>query len=177
MSTVAKLKVTTPTEREIVMTRLFDAPRALVFDAFTRPELHQRWLLGPPGWTMPICTVDLRVGGAYRFVWRGPDGANMAMGGVYREIAAPERIVNTQLFDEDWTGGEALGTLILTEEGGRTTAVNKVLYASKEGRDMALATNMADGVEAGYARLDVILASSPVRGDRAEAQRRAAGSR
>ena len=150
------LTVTTPTDREIVMTRVFSAPRKLVFDAWTKPELVKRWLLGPPGWTMPVCEIDLRVGSAYRFEWRGQDGTVMGMGGVYREIVIPERIVNTQLFDEDWTGGEALGTLLFVERDGKTTLTNKVLYSSREARDGALKTDMAKGVEAGYARLDEI---------------------
>jgi uncharacterized protein YndB with AHSA1/START domain len=152
-----KLKVTTPSDREITMTRVFNAPRKLVFDAWTKPELVRRWLLGPPGWTMPVCEIDLRVGGAYRFEWLGQDGTRMGMGGVYREIVIPERIVNTQLFDVDWTGGETLGTLLLTEHAGKTTLRNSVLYSSREARDAALRTPMAEGVEAGYARLDEIL--------------------
>lgn len=86
------LELTTRGDREIVMTRVFDAPRRLVFDAFTKPELVKQWLLGPPGWTMPVCEIDLRVGGAYRYVWRAADGQKMGMGGVYREIQAPERL-------------------------------------------------------------------------------------
>ncbi len=160
MKDTGKLIVTTPTDREIVMTRVFAAPRNLVFDAWTNPELVRRWLLGPPGWTMPVCEIDLRVGGAYRFEWLGQDGTVMGIGGVYREIVIPERIVNTQLFDRDWTGGETLGTLLLTEQGGKTTLTNKVLYSSREARDGALRTRMAEGVEAGYARLDEILVSS-----------------
>lgn len=157
----APLVVTTPSDREIVMTRVFHAPRRLVFDAWTNPELVRRWLLGPPGTTMPVCEIDLRVGGAYRFVWRNPDGSTMGMGGIYREIVAPERIVNTQLFDLDWTGGEAIGTLLLAEHDGRTTLVNKVLYTSRRARDGALTTPMAEGVEAGYRRLDELFASVP----------------
>ena len=152
----AGLVLTTPSDREIVMTRVFNAPRKLVFDAWTRPELVKRWLLGPPGWTMPVCEIDLRVGGKYRFEWLGQDGTVMGMGGVYREIVIPERIVNTQLFDQDWTGGETLGTLLFVERDGKTTLTNKVLYASREARDGALKTDMAKGVEAGYARLDEI---------------------
>jgi uncharacterized protein YndB with AHSA1/START domain len=153
------LIVTTPTDREIVMTRIFNAPRKLVFDAWTKPELIKRWLLEPPGWTMPVCEIDLRVGGAYRFEWLGEDGTVMGMGGVYREIVFPERIVNTQLFDQDWTGGETLGTLLLVEHGGKTTLTNSVLYSSLEARNDALRTGMAEGVEAGYARLDELLPS------------------
>jgi uncharacterized protein YndB with AHSA1/START domain len=106
---------------------------------------------------MPVCEIDLRVGGAYRFEWLGQDGTRMGMGGVYREIVIPERIVNTQLFDVDWTGGETLGTLLLTEQGGKTTLTNSVLYSSREARAAALRTRMAEGVEAGYARLDELL--------------------
>jgi len=157
MMDTGRLIVTTPTDREIVMTRVFAAPRKLVFDAWTKPELVRRWLLGPPGWTMPVCEIDLRVGGAYRFEWLGQDGTVMGMGGLYREIVIPERIVNTQLFDQDWTGGETLGTLLLTEQGGKTTLTNKVMYSSREARDAALRTRMAEGVEAGYARLDELL--------------------
>jgi len=160
MTDFGKLIVTTPSDREITMTRVFNAPRNLVFDAWTRPDLVRRWLLGPPGWTMPVCEIDLRVGGTYRFEWLGQDGTRMGMGGIYREIVIPERIVNTQLFDVDWTGGETLGTLLFTEQGGKTTLTNSVLYSSREARDAALRTRMAEGVEAGYARLDEILASN-----------------
>ena len=152
-----KLIVTVPSDREIAMTRVFNAPRKLVFNAWTKPELVRRWLLGPPGWTMPVCEIDLKVGGAYRFEWLGQDGTRMGMGGVYREIVIPEWIVNTQLFDVDWTGGETLGTLLFTEQGGKTTLTNSVLYSSREARDAALRTRMAEGVEAGYARLEEIL--------------------
>src|SRR5258708_17858101 len=157
MMNPAGLTVTTPTDREIVMTRVFAAPRKLVFDAWTKPELVRRWLLGPAGWTMPVGEIDLRAGGAYRFEWLGQDGTVMGMGGLCREIVIPERIVNTQLFDQDWTGGETLGTLLLTEQGGKTTLTNKVMYSSREARDAALRTRMAEGVEAGYARLDELL--------------------
>ena len=151
------LKVTTPSDREIVITRLFDAPRTLVFDCMSKPELVKKWLLGPPGWTMPVCEIDLRVGGRYRYVWRGPDGAEMGMGGVYREIVRPERIVQTELFDQDWTGGETLGTAHLTERDSRTTLTITVLYSSKEARDGALRTGMTEGMAAGYDRLAELL--------------------
>jgi uncharacterized protein YndB with AHSA1/START domain len=159
MMNPAGLVLTTPSDREIVMTRVFNAPRKQVFDAWTRPELVKRWLLGPPGWTMPVCEIDLRVGGKYRFEWLSQDGTVMGMGGIYREIVIPERIVNTQLFDQDWTGGETLGTLLFVEQDGKTTLTNKVLCASREARDGALKTDMAKGVEAGYARLDEMFRS------------------
>ena len=153
------LKVTTPTDREIVITRVFDAPRSLIFDCMSKPELVRRWLLGPPGYTMPVCEIDFRVGGRYRYVWRGPDGSEMGMGGVYREIVPSERIVQTELFDQDWTGGETVGTVLLTEEGSRTTLTITELYSSKEARDGALRTGMAEGMSAGYDRLAELLTS------------------
>lgn len=159
------LTVTLPSDCEIMMTRVFDAPRPLVFDCWTKPELLRRWLTGPPGWEFAVCDVDLRVGGAYRYVWRGPDGMEMGMGGVFLEIVPPERIANTQLFDQDWTGGEARGTLILTEDGPRTITTNTVLYSSKEARDGALASGMAEGVAAGCDRLEELLASMAAAGE------------
>src|SRR5688572_2935425 len=108
MTSPASLRVTTPSDREIVMTRLFDAPRQLVFDAWTRPELLKRWLLGPPGHDMIVCDIDLRVGGAYRFVWSNPDGTSFGLGGVYRELEAPARIVSTERFEEDPSNDEAI---------------------------------------------------------------------
>jgi uncharacterized protein YndB with AHSA1/START domain len=166
MKDTGTLKVTTPTEREIVMTRIFDAPRKRVFDAHTRPELVKRWLLGPPGWSMPVCQIDPKVGGAYRYVWRNDvDGTEMGMGGVHREIVPPERLVVTALFDQDWTGGETLNTLVLTEQGGKTTLTNTVRYSSREARDNALRTGMEQGVAASYDRLADLVASKPARGD------------
>jgi uncharacterized protein YndB with AHSA1/START domain len=122
MKSTGNLKLTTQGDREIVMTRALDAPRRLVFDAFTKSELVKLWLLGPAGWSMPICEIDLRVGGAYRYVWRrDSDGSEMGMGGVYREIAAPERLVATEKFEQPWYPGEAVGTTVLAEQGGKTT--------------------------------------------------------
>src|SRR5688500_12760331 len=102
MHNTGNLHVATRGDREIVMTRVFNAPRKLVFDALTEPCLVKRWLTGAPGWTMAVCEIDARPGGAYRYVWRGPDGMEMGMGGVHREVVPPERIVCTQLFDQDW---------------------------------------------------------------------------
>src|ERR1700722_10143276 len=157
MMAPGKLQVTTPSDREITMTRVFDAPRSLVFDCWTKPELITRWLSGPDGWSFAVCEVDLRVGGAYRFVWRNQEGIEMGMGGVYREISRPERIVNTQLFDQDWTGGETIGTMTLTESNGKTKLHNVIVYSSKEARDGALQTGMTDGMQAGYQNLDTLL--------------------
>jgi uncharacterized protein YndB with AHSA1/START domain len=160
---VGKLQVSTPSEREIAMTREFDAPRTLVFDAWTKPELLQRWLGVRGGWTFPVCEVDLRVGGAYRFVWRGPTGAEMGMGGVYREIVRPERIVATEKFDDPWYEGEALDTTTFVEQGGKTTATTTVRYASREIRDAVLQSPMERGVAESYDKLAELLAATPVR--------------
>ena len=152
-----KLTLVTEGDREVVFTRAFTAPRETVFDCMTKPELVRRWLLGPPGWTMPVCEIDLRVGGKFRYVWRNEDGRDMGMGGVYREIVAPERIVHNELFDEDWTGGETQVTSTLTEAGGRTTLTTSVLYANEKARQGALVSGMTEGMEMGYARLDGLL--------------------
>jgi uncharacterized protein YndB with AHSA1/START domain len=154
------LKVTTPTDRGIVMTRVFDAPRRMIFDAFTKPELLKRWLLGPPGWSMIVCEVDLNVGGKYRYMWRNTEGQQMGMGGVVREIVAPERLVATEKFDDPWYPGEAVGTLVLTELSGRTTLTQTVLYESREIRDGVLKSGMESGVAASYDRLAEILKST-----------------
>jgi uncharacterized protein YndB with AHSA1/START domain len=160
MKATSTLQLTTPSEREIAMTRVFDAPRTLVFDAHTKPELVRRWLLGPPGWSMPVCEIDLRVGGKYRYVWRHDrDGTMMGMGGVYREIQAPERLVATEKFDESWYPGGAVDTIVLVEQGGRTTLTQTMLYETREARDAVLKSPMEQGVAAGYDRLAELLAS------------------
>jgi len=122
-------KLSTPSDREIRVTRVFDAPRALVFQAFTKPEYVKRWLLGPPGWSMPVCEIDLRAGGTYRYLWRqDKDGKEMGMRGVFREIVAMERIVATEEFDESWYPGEAVDTTVFADEGKATRMTITVLY-------------------------------------------------
>ncbi len=158
MNNPGNLKLTTRGDREIVITRVFDAPRKLVFDAFTKPELVKQWLLGPDGWSMPICEIDLKVGGKYRYVWRrDKDGTEMGMGGVYREIVAPERVVATEKFDQSWYPGEAVGTFVLVEQGGKTTLTQTILYESREARDGVLKSGMEKGVVASYDRLAKLL--------------------
>jgi uncharacterized protein YndB with AHSA1/START domain len=147
-------------DHEIVMTRTFDAPRRLVFDAFTKPDLVKRWLLGPDGWTLPVCEIDLRVGGRYRYVWhRERDGKQMAMGGVYREVVVPERIVSTEVFDDPWYPGEGLTTVVLLEQHGRTTVTQTMRLVSREARDGILKSGMERGVAASYDRLETVLDS------------------
>ena len=164
MKDAGSLKLTTRGDREIVMTRIFDAPRTLVFDAFTKPELVRRCLLGPEGWSMPVCEIDLRVGGSYRYVWRHTSGNEMGIGGVFKEIVPPERIVSTEKFDESWYPGEALGTTVLIEQGGKTTLTLTMLYQSREARDAVLKTGMDRGVAEGYDRLAELLASTLAQG-------------
>jgi uncharacterized protein YndB with AHSA1/START domain len=138
MTDAGKLKVVAKSEREIVMTREFDAPRRMVFDAYTKPELLKRWLGVFGGWELAVCEVDLRVSGKYRWVWRqGSAGTEMGVSCTYREIVAPERLVCTELFDEAWYPGETLLTTVLTEQGGRTTLATTILYVSREARDGA----------------------------------------
>jgi uncharacterized protein YndB with AHSA1/START domain len=159
MSPAGALKVTTPSEREIAMTRVFDAPRNLVFEAYTKPELVKRWLGVHGGWSWSVCEIDLRVGGAYRFVWRGPGGEEMGMGGVYREVVVPERIVATEAFDQSWYPGEAVSTVVLVQQGDRTTLTLTVRYQSREARDAVLESPMEQGVAAGFDKLEELLAS------------------
>jgi uncharacterized protein YndB with AHSA1/START domain len=152
-----ELTVTMPSDVEVAVSRIFDAPRELVFDALTKPEIIMRWLWGPDEWRMIDCQVDLRVGGSIRYVWRNPDGSEMALSGTFREITPPDRIVHTELFDDDWTGGETLVTSELTEAAGQTTLTMTVLYASQEARDAAVATGMNEGMAIAYNRLDAYL--------------------
>jgi uncharacterized protein YndB with AHSA1/START domain len=146
---------TTPSDREILGTRVVDAPRELVWEAWTNPEHVPNWLLGPEGWTMPVCEIDLRPGGAWHFVWRRSDGTEMEMRGEYREVEPPERLVHTESWGGDWP--ETLNTLILSEEDGKTTMAQTVLYPSKEARDAALATGMKKGASISFERLDAYL--------------------
>ncbi len=158
MTQTGSLKLTTPSEREIAFIREFNAPRRLVFDAYTKCDLLKRWLFGPDGWSLAVCEVDLRVGGKYRYVWRkDTKDIQMGMGGVFREVVVPERIVATEKFDDAWYPGEALSTLVLVESAGKTTLTQTMLYESREARDTALKSGMDGGMEMGFARLEKIL--------------------
>lgn len=159
MKTADAVRITTPTPRETVLTRAFDAPRRLVFDALTQPELLRRWY-GPAGWEMTVCDVDLRVGGAFRFVSRKPDGKEIGQHGVYREIAPPERLVHTERW-EGWDPGECLVTTVLEEdaEAGRTAYTCTILYPSEEVRDTILKSGLQTGASELYDKLARFLAS------------------
>jgi uncharacterized protein YndB with AHSA1/START domain len=156
MKNTGTLQVTTPSDLEIVLTRVFDAPRRMVFDAFSKPELLKRWF-GPRGWSLVVCDVDLRVGGSFRFVMRGPDGKDMGMRGVYREIVAPERSVHMESFDD--FPGESQVTAVLVEKDGKTTLTATILYASKEIRDAVVKSGMGHGAAESYDKLAELLAS------------------
>jgi uncharacterized protein YndB with AHSA1/START domain len=152
------LTLTTPSDREVRVTRRFEAPRALVFRALTTPAILKRWLLGPDGWALEVCTLDLRVGGAFRYVWRKPSGREIGLTGVFRAIEPPALLVYTELFDEDWTGGETVVTNTLDEVRGRTTLTVTILFASKAARDAARRTGFTSGMEQSYDTLAGLLA-------------------
>ena len=152
--------VTTPNDREISVTRVFDAPRALIWDCHTKPELVSRWLLGPDGWSMPVCEIDLRKGGEYRYVWRSDaDGSEFGFRGDFHEIVAPQRLVHAERVDGTERGdGDAICTLVLTESGGRTTLSYDMRFPTPETRDQALQSGMTDGMATSYDRLEKVIA-------------------
>jgi uncharacterized protein YndB with AHSA1/START domain len=159
-------EVTTPSDREVRVVRRFKASAERLFAAYTQPAQLKRWLLGPPGWHMPDCEVDLREGGAYRYLWRKDDGsAEFGSEGVYLEISAPHRIVQTQRMFGALAGPmaeEARGTLEFRDEPGGSVMITTILSPSKEIRDAAIATGMARGMEQSYARLEAaVLAATP----------------
>jgi len=155
-----KLKVGESGDRALVMTREFNAPRKLLFDAWTKPELVKRWLSGPDGWTMSVCEIDLQEGGSYRYEWSHQNGQKMGMGGFYREIVTNERLTVTEKFDESWYPGGAIVTTAFREGGGVTTVETTVTYDSKEARDGVLRSPMESGVALGYDRLEKLLAEN-----------------
>jgi uncharacterized protein YndB with AHSA1/START domain len=161
VSTVANsntFKVTTPSDREIQLTRLFDAPRHLVFEAMTKPEhITQWWGCLAEGYSVPVCEVDLRTGGRWRYVNRTPKGELVAFYGVYREIASPERMVFTEIF-EPFPDAESVVTAVLTEESGKTRLTLTALYPSLDVRDMVLKTGMERGAAISYDRLEEVVA-------------------
>ncbi len=147
-----------PGKPTIVTRRVVNAPRTLVFDAFTKPEHIKRWM-GPRTLTMVLCESDLRVGGSYRFVHRAFDGKEFGFNGTYREIVPPERIVRTFVF-ELVPEHESVETLLLEEHDGKTTITTTTVHTTVEGRDGHLANGgMEAGMTDGYARLDELLAS------------------
>jgi uncharacterized protein YndB with AHSA1/START domain len=166
--TIDKAQVTLPSEREVKVTRSFKAPRALVYRAYTEPQLVQRWLLGPPGWSMPVCDMDVRVGGRYRWRWRNDqDGSEFGFTGTFHEVQPAARLVHTEAYDpgtvgDGYPGNEAIVVITFGEEGGVTTVTTLIDFGSKEARDAAVATGMTDGMEQSYALLDRLLGDKAV---------------
>jgi uncharacterized protein YndB with AHSA1/START domain len=161
--TIEKAQVTLPSDREVKVTRSFKAAPALVYRAYTEPALVQRWLLGPPGWSMPVCEMDVRVGGRYRWRWRSDkDASEFGFAGTFREVQPPSRLVHTEMYDPGTVGDthpttEALVTVTFAEDGGHTTVTTLIDFGSKEARDGAVATGMTDGMEQSYQLLDALL--------------------
>jgi uncharacterized protein YndB with AHSA1/START domain len=162
-----KAQVTLPSNREVKVTRSFRAARPLVYRAYTEPALVQRWLLGPPGWSMPVCEMDVRVGGRYRWRWRSDkDSSEFGFFGTFREVQTPSRLVHTQRYDPGTLGdahplNEAIVTVTFTEDDGLTTVTTLIDFGSKEARDAAVATGMTDGMEQSYQLLDRVLSEQP----------------
>jgi len=162
-ATVEKAEVTLPSEREVRVTRAFRAPRAMVYRAYTEPALVQRWMLGPPGWTMPVCEMDVRVGGQYRWRWKSnDDGSEFGFSGVFREIEPGSRLVHSERYEpgtpgDDYPGDEAIVTVTFSEAGGITTVRTLIDFGSKDARDAAVATGMTDGMEQSYQLLERVL--------------------
>ena len=159
-----KSTVTLPNDRDVVVVRSFNAPRALVFDAWTKPALVQRWMLGPPGWTMPVCEMDVRPGGKFKWRWRSDEsGKEFGFSGEFREVVRPSRIVHVERYEPGDVGGamgEALVTSELTEKNGVTTQTMTIRYESTAVRDAALKTGMTDGMEMSFKKLDEVLAAA-----------------
>jgi len=164
-NTTEHAQVSLPSDREVRVTRQFKAPRTLVYRAHTEPALIQRWMLGPPGWSMPVCEMDVRVGGAYRWRWRSDeDGKEFGFYGTFREVEPNAKLVHAESYDPGDVGGSmpdsepAIITAVFTESGGVTTLTTTMLFPSKDARDGAVSTGMTDGMEMGYQRLDELLA-------------------
>jgi uncharacterized protein YndB with AHSA1/START domain len=165
MSFTGTLQVTTQGDREVRLVREFDAPRRLVWDCFTKPELVRRWLFGPDGWSFLVCEIDFRVGGSYRYVWHNPAaGAEMGMKGTYREIVPHERIADAQVFDQDWTGGEAISTLVFTERNGPHHGGQHDALLLARGARCGAGIGHEGGMALGYDRLEQFMSTLPAGG-------------
>jgi uncharacterized protein YndB with AHSA1/START domain len=151
-------EVSLPSDTEIKVVREFDAPRSLVYLAFTKPALVQRWLLGPPGWTMPVCEMDLRPGGAYRYRWRSDDGTReFGFHGQYSAVVPERQIDMSQLPEDLGDAGEMEIVTRFLDAGGRTRVEYLMRTDSKEVRDAVIATGMTDGMEMSFKMLDDVL--------------------
>lgn len=165
--TIEKAQVTMPSDREVKVARSFKAPRALVYRAYTEPELIRRWMLGPPGWTMVVCHMDVRVGGGYQWRWRSEEsGSEFGFSGTFREVQPSSRLVHTEAYEPGTVGGDypgeaAIVTTMFAEDAGVTTVTTLMDFGSKEARDAAVATGMTDGMEQSYQLLDSLLTEQP----------------
>lgn len=162
----APAQVTLPSDREVRVTRQFNAPRQLVYDAHTKPELIRKWM-GYAEWDMPVCEMDVRVGGKYRWYWKHKEsGKEFGFFGPFTEVDAPARLAHEQYFDPGNLGGSMPSGdpcevwLELTEQNGVTTLTSNMKFASKEARDGAVATGMTDGMEFSYTRLEALAAEA-----------------
>ena len=154
MEKAQTLEVTTPSDREIVLFRLLAAPRGVVFDVMTRPELLRRWIGAPTGWWMDRCEIDLRVGGLFRFSWRAGDGEMVTLRGEYREVVPGIRTVNTEAYEPVWYPGAAVVTTELADAAGGTALPGRLAYESREARDEVLHSGIEKGTAASWARLE-----------------------
>ena len=149
------MKLVTEGDRHVVVTRRFAAPPEAVYRAHTEPAIIQKWILGPDGWTMPVCEIDLRPGGSWSYVWRNPQGREFGATGTYREVDPPKRMVQVT---KSQSGEEQTNTTTFTEENGRTTVTVSMLFGSKQTRDQGMPYAKM-GLEGSYASLDAYLAS------------------
>lgn len=159
---MSKLSVRTPSDTQVEVSRRFASSPALVWRAMTEPALVNRWLLGPPGWSMPVCESDFRVGGHYEYGWRNDaDGSEFGFVGEFREIEPHSKIVHTEGLREGSPGADMAGGSLVTisfeETAGTTTVATAIEYPSKEARDAVLAQGMTDGMELSYHQLDELL--------------------
>lgn len=152
------LNVMTPSDCEIVMIRVFDAPRERAFEAYTRPALLRGWL-GGADWMIDVCEVDLKVGGSYLWTWRNAEGKQMSERGTYREIVPGARIVTQAAFDPVWYPGVCVETIALAMKGAATAMTATLRYETREARDIVLDSGMVRSVTESYERLDAVLAT------------------
>lgn len=154
--------VTIPSDTEVRVSRAFNAPANLVWRAYTEPALMQRWMLGPPGWTMPVCEMDVRPGGKFRWRWKSiAEGQEFGFYGEFRELTPHQKIVHTEYFDpgdlKEDMGDGSLIIVTFAEANGVTTMTTLMQFKSKEARDAAMSTGMTDGMEMSYQKLDQLL--------------------
>jgi uncharacterized protein YndB with AHSA1/START domain len=162
-------EVTLPSDTEVRVSRTFNAPVSLVWRAFTEPELLKRWMQGPPGWTMPVCDMDVRPGGTLRWRWRNAEEQQeFGFSGAFQDVVPNQRLVHTELFDPGELNddavhmAESLVTVTFEETDGKTSVTTLISYKSKADRDAAIATGMTDGMEMSYSGLDDLLDAMPV---------------